>query len=504
MVTTKMAENASPAIPSENEDSIGNSGSVRILAPPKFTLRQDVSGRVTNAYPEDDAEEAEAGNDDFHSSGVSAKRSADNEERNDDSDPEEAGCQSPVKKVAKLERTSSEETEEVKPPKLIFKPSILSDVAKNLTNSSSKIDRNSATSPVPKTLGVSSSESSAAEQSTDTSQRSHESAPGEQLAGIIGASSKNYFEQFLCAPKESSAKPSSGSFVFGQNMGERVTFSLDKTASDEGSSETTEEKPTNSTTKDHTTDEELKTLADMAHLCADASGPSSPTQDKPHKSLAEAAMAYEEEHLSPPKTQPAKVAVVTGEEEERNVLQSNCRLFVFDTVTHSWREKGRGVLRLNDMCQSMTEGIFQSRLVMRTQGSLRVVLNTKLWPSMTLEKGNEKSLRITAMDSEKDIKIYLIMAAPNDIQRLWTAIDRRIQALKRGQDVETQEKTADKDHNADDEEDSKTEPDDGLKGTEPEDDDDSVKDRCEAPDESSNESCPTGEGRKKETVADDD
>ena len=48
---------------------------------------------------------------------------------------------------------------------------------------------------------------------------------------------------------------------------------------------------------------------------------------------------------------------------------------------------------------------------MRTQGSLRVVLNTKLWPSMTLEKGNEKSLRITAMDSEKDIKIYLIMVS---------------------------------------------------------------------------------------------
>lgn len=46
---------------------------------------------------------------------------------------------------------------------------------------------------------------------------------------------------------------------------------------------------------------------------------------------------------------------------------------------------------------------------MRTQGSLRVVLNTKLWPSMTLEKGNEKSLRITAMDADKDIKIYLIM-----------------------------------------------------------------------------------------------
>ena len=49
---------------------------------------------------------------------------------------------------------------------------------------------------------MSSGESSAAEQSTDTAQRSHESAPGEQLAGIIGASSKNYFEQFLSGPKE--------------------------------------------------------------------------------------------------------------------------------------------------------------------------------------------------------------------------------------------------------------------------------------------------------------
>lgn len=67
-------------------------------------------------------------------------------------------------------------------------------------------------------------------------------------------------------------------------------------------------------------DEELKTLADVAHSYADAPGPSSPTQEKPHKSLAEAAMAYQE-HLSPPKSQPARVSVVTGEEEERNVLQ---------------------------------------------------------------------------------------------------------------------------------------------------------------------------------------
>ena len=60
---------------------------------------------------------------------------------------------------------------------------------------------------------------------------------------------------------------------------------------------------------------------------------------------------------------------------------------------------------------------------MRTQGSLRVVLNTKLWPNMTLEKGNEKSLRFTAMDSEKDIKIYLIMVSQFFIFMLNVLID---------------------------------------------------------------------------------
>ncbi|EDO42533.1 predicted protein, partial [Nematostella vectensis] len=159
--------------------------------------------------------------------------------------------------------------------------------------------------------------------------------------------------------------------------------------------------------------------------------------DKRHLTLAEAAQVYQETAPQPIKSQLAKVAVVTGEEEERNVLQINCRLFLFEGETHTWKEKGRGTLRLNDMCQSMSESIFQSRLVMRTQGNLRVMLNTKLWPEMTLDRANDKSLRVTAVDGEhNDIKIYLIMGGPKDILQLYTAIDRRIQALKRGQQAQ--------------------------------------------------------------------
>lgn len=48
--------------------------------------------------------------------------------------------------------------------------------------------------------------------------------------------------------------------------------------------------------------------------------------------------------------------------------------------------------------------------VMRTQGSLRVVLNTKVWPAMTVERASPKSIRISAVDTDTDtVKIFLIM-----------------------------------------------------------------------------------------------
>lgn len=47
--------------------------------------------------------------------------------------------------------------------------------------------------------------------------------------------------------------------------------------------------------------------------------------------------------------------------------------------------------------------------VMRTQGSLRLILNTKLWAQMQVDKASEKSVRITAMDTEdQGVKVFLI------------------------------------------------------------------------------------------------
>ncbi|XP_077672373.1 ran-binding protein 3-like [Eretmochelys imbricata] len=125
-----------------------------------------------------------------------------------------------------------------------------------------------------------------------------------------------------------------------------------------------------------------------------------------------------------------KVEVITGEEAEHNVLQISCKLFVFNKLSLSWTERGRGSLRLNDT-SSNKHGTLHSRLVMRNQGSLRLILNTKLWTQMAIERVNRKSLCITATDLEDhSVKVFLIQASSKDTEYLYAAIHHRLVALR--------------------------------------------------------------------------
>ncbi|NXO42387.1 RANB3 protein, partial [Locustella ochotensis] len=230
-----------------------------------------------------------------------------------------------------------------------------------------------------------------------------------QNAGLLTSdipSATNYFLQYISSSVENStnsADASSNKFVFGQNMSERV---LSPPKSNEGSTESNKENaPTESGSE------------------------SSSQEATPEKeSLAESAAAYTK--ATARKCLLAKVEVITGEEAESNVLQIQCKLFVFDKISQSWVERGRGLLRLNDMA-STDDGTLQSRLVMRTQGSLRLILNTKLWAQMQIDKASEKSIRITAMDTEdQGVKVFLISASSKDTGQLYAALHHRILALR--------------------------------------------------------------------------
>lgn len=51
---------------------------------------------------------------------------------------------------------------------------------------------------------------------------------------------------------------------------------------------------------------------------------------------------------------------------------------------------------------------------MRNQGSLRLILNSKLWAQMEVQRANHKNLRIMATDLEDySIKVFLIQVSKN-------------------------------------------------------------------------------------------
>ncbi|XP_012724967.1 ran-binding protein 3b isoform X4 [Fundulus heteroclitus] len=227
----------------------------------------------------------------------------------------------------------------------------------------------------------------------------------------------NYFLQYISTPSSKNATNSTDSgakFVFGQNMSERVL----SPPKGEGSNEENKEvsaAPASEPSSQETTPEKANSVSE---------------------SLAESAAAYTK--ATAKKCILEKVDVKTGEESESNVLQMQCKLYVFEKTAQSWIERGRGLLRLNDMA-STDDGTLQSRLVMRTQGSLRLILNTKLWPQMQVDKASEKSVRITAMDTEdQGVKVFLISGSSKDIGQLAAALHHRILALKSRAEQETE------------------------------------------------------------------
>uniref|UniRef100_A0A671YYF4 Ran-binding protein 3 n=1 Tax=Sparus aurata TaxID=8175 RepID=A0A671YYF4_SPAAU len=223
----------------------------------------------------------------------------------------------------------------------------------------------------------------------------------------------NYFLQYISTPSNplhscltSIHSLIGAKFVFGQNMSERVLSPPKGESSNEENKEVSVP-PASEPSSQETTPEKVNSVSE---------------------SLEESAAAYTK--ATAKKCILEKVDVKTGEESESNVLQMQCKLYVFEKTAQSWIERGRGLLRLNDMA-STDDGTLQSRLVMRTQGSLRLILNTKLWPQMQVDKASEKSVRITAMDTEdQGVKVFLISGSSKDVGQLAAALHHRILALK--------------------------------------------------------------------------
>jgi Ran-binding protein 3 len=149
------------------------------------------------------------------------------------------------------------------------------------------------------------------------------------------------------------------------------------------------------------------------------------------KTLSESAAEYCENRNK--KVEFGEVELITGEEEETNAFQMSAKLYMFDKDTSTWVERGRGQLRLNDLRTQAESGTsVTSRIIMRTAGSLRVILNSKIFPEMTLEKPTEKNIRLTAMDGlDQGMKVFLVSGSTKDVGTLFSALKRRLDTVKK-------------------------------------------------------------------------
>ncbi|XP_017140501.1 ran-binding protein 3 [Drosophila miranda] len=234
-------------------------------------------------------------------------------------------------------------------------------------------------------------------------------------------------------------------YVFGQNVHERVVgvgdghvaaavpgSSSEKTNTDHDNVEAAAATSQSQQTQEPSSSSQLlfssviQKAAQSTDSSEAASSSSSSNNNKSEaseaKSLTDVAREYEESRAQKRKYE--EVETFTGEEDELNIVDVSCKLFAW--VNSNWEERGRGSLRLNDVKGERD----CSRVVFRTSGNLRLLLNTKVWAAMVAERASPKSLRLTAIDNTGSLKIFLAMGRPADIAQLHKSLGDRIARRK--------------------------------------------------------------------------
>eukprot|EP00177_Eucheuma_denticulatum_P005130 GFKZ01009348.1.p1 GENE.GFKZ01009348.1~~GFKZ01009348.1.p1 ORF type:complete len:311 (+),score=63.64 GFKZ01009348.1:881-1813(+) len=121
-----------------------------------------------------------------------------------------------------------------------------------------------------------------------------------------------------------------------------------------------------------------------------------------------------------PKSAPQKefkeAKVETGEEDERELFRTRAKLYSLENLDSKpvWKERGVGILKLKFHKEKKT-----ARLLMRTEATLRVILNTPVYAGMKFDRATGKSLRFQGFEEvdkeEKKTLTFLARFSSRDI-----------------------------------------------------------------------------------------
>ncbi|CAI4064649.1 hypothetical protein SKDZ_09G1030 [Saccharomyces kudriavzevii ZP591] len=120
--------------------------------------------------------------------------------------------------------------------------------------------------------------------------------------------------------------------------------------------------------------------------------------------------ASEEPKDTPKPLKLQKQEIRSGEESEECIYQVNAKLYQLSKIEEGWKERGVGVIKINKSKQDNEK----TRIVMRSRGILKVILNIQLVKGFTVQKGftgslqSEKFIRLLGVDNNGDPAQYAI------------------------------------------------------------------------------------------------
>lgn len=114
--------------------------------------------------------------------------------------------------------------------------------------------------------------------------------------------------------------------------------------------------------------------------------------------------------IEPQPTNLTSCTVETGEEEEITFFSSKSKLFNF--LDGEWKERGIGTFKLNGRKSSTDPEKIFSRMIMRADGNMRVMLNSSLFRGMNYgDSKNEcptsKQILLAGVENGRTVPLLL-------------------------------------------------------------------------------------------------
>uniref|UniRef100_A0A915CGC7 RanBD1 domain-containing protein n=1 Tax=Parascaris univalens TaxID=6257 RepID=A0A915CGC7_PARUN len=123
-----------------------------------------------------------------------------------------------------------------------------------------------------------------------------------------------------------------------------------------------------------------------------------------------------------------EVDISTGEENEVNVCHVMCKLHSFELTSKSWHDRGMGSLRIN-RCDESTSP--QYRIVGRITGNQRVMLNSRIFADMVLEKVSTRRLKFSATTPDSELPVLFLATASEFVtEQLYSTLAAIIEKKK--------------------------------------------------------------------------